>query len=144
MSTPNFDDLRTAHAASTPGEWGEMPHYKAPHYICCPHEGDWRVLLNFNGNFDSWCDWYFVTLAHNRLPSLFAALDAATARVRELEAALKAAQVWLTSENFNPPVSCGGCGTPNGNCDGECMDASYWGRDCGLIRAALAARKGPP
>jgi hypothetical protein len=77
--------LRESHAASTQGEWSSMPFYGAPHYICCPHEGERRVLLSFNHHFDSAADWLFITSVHKYLPTILDRLEIAEARVKELE-----------------------------------------------------------
>lgn len=35
------------------------------------------------------------------------------------------------------PRSCGACGTPNGNCDGDCMAVAYIARDMQAVRLAI-------
>lgn len=55
---------------------------------------------------------------------------------------LATAKGWLEGPSFNPPESCGRCGGPDSNCDGNCMAAAYWSQDYSAIKAALAASKG--
>lgn len=52
--------------------------------------------------------------------------------------ALEVARTWLKSEHFTPPVSCGACGLPHGNCDMNCVGAAAWSKDYGLIYKALS------
>ena len=56
---------------------------------------------------------------------------------------LREALAWcigVIDHEVKPPESCGGCGTPNANCDGECADAFYFSKH---MRAARALASPP-
>lgn len=82
MEPDNFDDVRAALAKATPGEWEQGVAGRAGVVV---FDGDdvRPVAATTPANAD------FIALAHNRMPAVLAALDAANARLAEAEKLLR-------------------------------------------------------
>lgn len=79
----SFDNLRTLHVATTPGEWGLEPSGlplidDEPRYVIVAGNAD--VASDVLGSHDA----AFIVAAHNELPALLAERDALSAVIEEI------------------------------------------------------------